>query len=163
MEYRELGKNGIKASALGLGCMGMSFAYGPANDEESLQVPHRYLELEGNFLDTAEVYGPYKNEELLGKFLRQVPRDSVVVATKFGFRIGSDGIRGVDSTPENVRRACDASLQRLGIETIDLYYQHRVDPNVPVEETVAAMAELISQGKVRTLGLSEAGPEALRR
>jgi aryl-alcohol dehydrogenase-like predicted oxidoreductase len=143
--------------------MGMSTAYGPADEKESLQVLHRYLELGGNFLDTAEVYGPYKNEELLGRFLSEVPRDTVIVATKFGFRIGSDGIRGVDSSPENVRRACDASLQRLGIEMIDLYYQHRVDPNVPIEETVAAMAELVSQGKVRTLGLSEAGPETLRR
>jgi aryl-alcohol dehydrogenase-like predicted oxidoreductase len=143
--------------------MGMSMAYGPADEKESLQVLHRYLELGGNFLDTAEVYGPYKNEELLGRFLREVPRDSVVVATKFGFRIGSAGISGVDSSPENVRRACDASLQRLGVETIDLYYQHRVDPNVPIEETVGAMAELVSVGKVRTLGLSEAGPETLRR
>jgi len=143
--------------------MGMSTAYGPADEKESLQVLRRSLELGGNFLDTAEVYGPYKNEDLLGRFLREVPRESVVVATKFGFRIGSDGIRGVDSSPENVRRACDASLQRLGIETIDLYYQHRVDPNVPIEETVGAMAELVSQGKVRTLGLSEAGPETLRR
>jgi aryl-alcohol dehydrogenase-like predicted oxidoreductase len=143
--------------------MGMSTAYGPADENESLRVLRRYLELGGNFLDTAEVYGPYKNEELLARFLREVPRDTLIVATKFGFRIGSDGIRGVDSSPENVRRACDASLQRLGIETIDLYYQHRVDPNVPIEETVAAMAELVSQGKIRTLGLSEAGPEALRR
>lgn len=163
MEHRTLGKNGPRVSALGLGCMGMSTAYGPADEKESLQVLRRYLELGGNFLDSAEVYGPYKNEDLLGRFLREVPRESVVVATKFGFRIGSDGIRGVDSSPENVRRACDASLQRLGIETIDLYYQHRVDPNVPIEETVAAMAELVSQGKVRTLGLSEAGPETLRR
>jgi aryl-alcohol dehydrogenase-like predicted oxidoreductase len=163
MEQRKLGKEGLQVSALGLGCMGMSTAYGPADEKESLQVLHRYLELGGNFLDTAEVYGPYKNEELLGHFLSEVPRDTVIVATKFGFRIGSDGIRGVDSSPENVRRACDASLQRLGIETIDLYYQHRVDPNVPIEETVAAMAELVSQGKVRTLGLSEAGPETLRR
>src|SRR3981081_2613974 len=163
MEHRKLGKNGPQVSALGLGCMGMSTAYGPADEKESLQVLHRYLELGGNFLDTAEVYGPYKNEELLGRFLSEVPRHTVVVATKFGFRIGSDGIRGVDGSPENVRRACDASLQRLGIETIDLYYQHRVDPNVPTEETFAAMAELVSQGKVRTLGLSEAGPETLRR
>ncbi len=163
MEHRTLGKNGPRVSALGLGCMGMSTAYGPADEKESLQVLHRYLELGGNFLDTAEVYGPYKNEELLARFLREVPRDTLIVATKFGFRIGSDGIRGVDSSPENIRRACDASLQRLGIETIDLYYQHRVDPNVPIEETVAAMAELVSQGKVRTLGLSEAGPETLRR
>src|SRR5437879_3497124 len=161
--FRPLGNSGITVSALGLGCMGMSFAYGPTDEAESLRVLRRYLELGGNFLDTAEVYGPYKNEELLGRFLSEVPRDTVIVATKFGFRIGSDGIRGVDSSPENVRRACDASLQRLGIETIDLYYQHRVDPNVPIEGTVAAMAELVSQGKVRTLGLSEAGPETLRR
>ena len=163
MEFRTIGKNGIQVSALGLGCMGMSFAYGPANDEESLQVLHRYLELGGNFLDTAEIYGPYKNEELLGRFLREVPRDKVIVATKFGFRFSPDGVRGVDSSPQNVRRACDASLERLGIETIDLFYQHRVDPNVPIEETVGAMAELVSAGKVRTLGLSEAGPETLRR
>ena len=163
MEFRQLGRDGIQVSALGLGCMGMAFAYGPANDEESLQVLHRYLELGGNFLDTAEVYGPYKNEELLGRFLRDVPRESVIVATKFGFRIGSGGIQGLDSSPENVRRACDASLARLGIETIDLFYQHRVDPNVRIEETVGAMAELVSAGKVRTLGLSEAGPETLRR
>jgi aryl-alcohol dehydrogenase-like predicted oxidoreductase len=163
MDFRKLGKNGPLVSALGLGCMGMSFAYGPADEEESLRVLHRYLELGGNFLDTAEIYGPYKNEELLGHFLRQVPRKGIVVATKFGFRIGADGTRATDSSPANVRRACDASLGRLGIETIDLYYQHRVDPNVPIEETVGAMAELVSAGKVRTLGLSEAGPETLRR
>src|SRR5882762_336305 len=163
MEHRKLGKAGPQVSALGLGCMGMSTAYGPADEVESLQVLRRYLELGGNFLDTAEVYGPYKNEVLLGRFLREVPRDSVVVATKFGFRIGSDGIRSVDSSPENVRRACDASLRRLGIETIDLYYQHRVDPNVPIEETVGAMAELVTAGKVRTIGLSEASPDTVRR
>src|SRR4030095_1014622 len=164
MELRRLGKNGPQVSAIGLGCMGMSFAYGPADEGESLRVLRRYLELGGNFLDTAEIYGPYKNEELLGKFLREVPRETVVVATKFGFRIDPDGIRrGPDSSPTNVRRACDASLKRLGIETIDLYYQHRVDPKVPIEETVGAMAELVSAGKVRTLGLSEAGPETLRR
>src|ERR1700687_5585397 len=163
MEYRKLGKNGAQVSALGLGCMGMSFAYGPADEAESLQVLRRYLELGGNFLDTAEVYGPYKNEELLGRFLREVPRDSVIVATKFGFRIRPHGIEGVDSSPANVRRACDGSLLRLGIETIDLYYQHRVDSKVPIEETVGAMAELVSAGKVRAIGLSEAGPETLRR
>src|SRR6202140_2239566 len=163
MEYRQLGRNGPQVSALGLGCMGMSTAYGPADEKESLQVLRRYLQLGGNFLDTAEVYGPYKNEELLGRFLREVPRDSVIVATKFGFRIGPDGIQGVDSSPENVRRACDGSLRRLGIETIDLYYQHRVDPKVPIEETVGAMAGLVSAGKVRMIGLSEAGPETLRR
>jgi aryl-alcohol dehydrogenase-like predicted oxidoreductase len=141
----------------------MSFAYGPTDDAESLRVLRRYLELGGNFLDTAEVYGPYKNEELLGRFLREVPRNSVIVATKFGFRIGPGGVRTVDSSPENVRRACDGSLQRLGIETIDLYYQHRVDPKIPIEETVGAMAALVSAGKVRMIGLSEAGPETLRR
>jgi aryl-alcohol dehydrogenase-like predicted oxidoreductase len=121
------------------------------------------MELGGNFLDTAEIYGPYKNEELVGRFLREISRDKVIVATKFGFRIGPGGSRAVDSSPENVRRACDGSLKRLGIDTIDLYYQHRVDPNVPIEETVGAMAELVSAGKVRMLGLSEAGPETLRR
>jgi aryl-alcohol dehydrogenase-like predicted oxidoreductase len=162
MPQRQLGKNGPLVSVLGLGCMGMSFAYGPADEAESLRVLHRYLELGGNFLDTAEVYGPYTNEELLGRFLREVPRDSVVVATKFGF-LNAQGVRGVDSSPENVRRACNASLKRLGIETIDLFYQHRVDPKVPIEDTVGAMAELVSAGKVRLLGLSEAGPETLRR
>jgi len=163
MEQRQLGKNGPKVCALGLGCMGMSFAYGPTDEAESLRVLRRYVELGGNFFDTAEVYGPYTNEELLGRFLREVPRDRVVVATKFGFRISPDGIRGVDSSPENVRRACDASLRRLGIETIDLYYQHRVDPNVPIEETIGAVAKLVAAGKVRMIGLSEAGPETLRR
>ena len=153
----------MEVSALGLGCMGMSFAYGPGDDQESLRVLHRYLELGGNFLDTAEIYGPYKNEELVGRFLREIDRDQVVVATKFGFRIGSGGTRLVDSSPENVQRACDGSLKRLGIETIDLYYQHRVDPGVPIEETVGAMAKLVASGKVRMLGLSEAGPDALRR
>jgi aryl-alcohol dehydrogenase-like predicted oxidoreductase len=163
MERRRLGKNGPLVSALGLGCMGMSFAYGPADEAESLRVLRRYLELGGNFLDTAEIYGPYTNEELLGRFLREVAHDGVIIATKFGFRFSPDGVRGVDSSPENVRRACDASLKRLGIETIDLYYQHRVDPKVPIEETVGAMAGLVSAGKVRALGLSEAGPETLRR
>ncbi len=163
MEHRKLGKKGTQVSALGLGCMGMSFAYGPTDDAESLRVLHRYVELGGNFLDTAEVYGPYKNEELLGRFLREVPRAKIVVATKFGFRIGPGGQRGVDSSPENVRRACDASLKRLGIDTIDLLYQHRVDPKVPIEETVGAMAELVAAGKVRMLGLSEAAPETIRR
>src|SRR5258707_10622663 len=163
MEYRKLGKDGPQVSALGLGCMGMSYAYGPADEKESLQVLRRYLELGGNFLDTAEVYGPYENEELVGLFLREVPRDNVVIATKFGFRIGPKGIEGVDSSPANVRRACEGSLRRLGIETIDLYYQHRVDPKIPIEETVRSMAELVSAGKVRTIGLSEAGPETIRR
>src|SRR5262249_15897333 len=164
MQTRHLGKNGPAVSALGLGCMGMSFAYGPADEAESLRVLHRYLELGGNFLDTAEIYGPWKNEELVGKFLGEVPRGRVVVATKFGFRIDSDGTRrGVDSSRADMRRGVEGSLERLGIDVIDLYYQHRVDPSVPIEETVGAMAELVKAGKVRTLGLSEAGPETLRR
>ena len=164
MQTRKLGKNGPAVSALGLGCMGMSWAYGPTDDNESLRVLHRYLELGGNFLDTAEIYGPWVNEELVGRFLCEVPRDRVVVATKFGFHIEPDGTRrGVDSSPANVRGAVEGSLKRLGIDVIDLYYQHRVDPNIPIEETVAAMAELVKAGKVRALGLSEAGPETLRR
>lgn len=163
MEHRQLGKNGPHVCALGLGCMGMSFAYGPTDDAESLRVLHRYVDLGGNFLDTAEIYGPYKNEELLGRFLHEVPRERVVVATKFGFRIGPGATRSVDSSPDNVVRACEGSLHRLGIETIDLYYQHRVDPKVPIEDTVGAMAKLVAAGKVRMLGLSEAGPETLRR
>jgi len=143
--------------------MGMSYAYGPTDEAESLRVLHRYVELGGNFLDTAEIYGPHKNEELVGKFLGEVPREKLFVATKFGFRFGPGGITGVDSSPENIRRACEGSLKRLGVETIDLYYQHRVDPNVPIEDTVAALAELVKQGKVRYIGLSEAGPEILRR
>ena len=143
--------------------MGMSFAYGPTDEAESLSVLRRYLELGGNFLDTAEIYGPFTNEELLGRFLRDVPRGSVVLATKFGFRIGENKIRSLDSSPANVRRACDASLSRLGIDVIDLFYQHRVDPNVPIEDTVGAMSELVTAGKVRALGLSEVNPETLRR
>jgi aryl-alcohol dehydrogenase-like predicted oxidoreductase len=128
-----------------------------------MAVLRRYLELSGNFLDTAEIYGPYKNEELLGRFLREIRRDQVVVATKFGFRIENGANQGVDSSPANVRRGCEGSLKRLGIDTIDLYYQHRVDPAVPIEETVGAMAELVRAGKVRRLGLSEAGPDNLKR
>ncbi len=161
MKIRKLGS--LEVSPLGLGCMGMSYAYGPTDESESLAVLRRYVELGGNFLDTAEVYGPYKNEELLARFLREVPREQLVVATKFGFRIEDGTIKGVDSSPANVLKACDGSLKRLGIETIDLYYQHRVDPEVPIEETVGAMAELVRSGKVRSLGLSEAGPDTLKR
>ena len=161
---RQLGHSDIAVSALGLGCMGMTWAYGPSDEAESLRVLRRYVELGGNFLDTAEVYGPYTNEQLLGQFLREISRESLVVATKFGFKIDeANQTRIPDSTPANVKRACDASLGRLGIEVIDLFYQHRVDPKVPIEETVGAMAELVSSGKVRALGLSEAGPETLRR
>ena len=161
---RRLGRSGLNVSCLGLGCMGMSYAYGPADEAESLRVLHRYLDLGGNFLDTAEIYGPYKNEELLNRFLKEAGRERVVLATKFGFKLNDKGvISGVDSSPANVRRACEASLQRLGVEVIDLYYQHRVDPKTPIEETVGVMAELVREGKVRALGLSEAGPETLRR
>lgn len=153
----------LSVSPLGLGCMGMSYAYGPADQDEAMRVLHRYVELGGNFFDTAEVYGPYKNEELLGRFLREVPRENLVVATKFGFRFADGALSGVDSSPENVLRVCDASLLRLGISTIDLFYQHRVDPDVPIEETVGAMAELVRAGKVRAIGLSEAAPATLRR
>ncbi len=144
--------------------MGMSFAYGPADEAESLRVLHRYLDLGGNFLDSAEIYGPYKNEELLNRFLKEAGRERVVLATKFGFKINEKGvITGVDSTPANVRRACEASLQRLGVDAIDLFYQHRVDPKTPIEDTVGVMAELVKEGKVRALGLSEAGANTLRR
>jgi aryl-alcohol dehydrogenase-like predicted oxidoreductase len=163
MQKRMLGKTGVAISSIGLGCMGMSTAYGPTDEAESLRVLGRYLELGGNFLDTAEVYGPLKNEELVGKFLRTVKRESVVVATKFGFKFADGKISGTDSSPANVRRACEGSLKRLGIETIDLFYQHRVDTNVPIEETVGAMAALLKEGKVRALGLSEANPETVRR
>ena len=161
---RRLGHSDITVSALGLGCMGMTWAYGPTDETEALRVLRRYVELGGNFLDTAEVYGPYNNEKLLGRFLAEISRNSVVVATKFGFKIDeANQTRIPDSSPANVRRACDGSLSRLGIDVIDLFYQHRVDPKVPIEETVGAMAELVSAGKVRALGLSEASPETLRR
>jgi aryl-alcohol dehydrogenase-like predicted oxidoreductase len=161
MEQRKLGTQGLSVSAMGLGCMGMTFAYGAANEAEGIATIHRALDLGINFLDTAEVYGPYTNERLVGRALRG-RREGVIVATKFGFRIG-DGIRGVDGTPENVKRVANESLARLGIETIDLYYQHRRDPSVPIEETIGAMKELVDEGKVRYLGLSEVSSETLRR
>jgi aryl-alcohol dehydrogenase-like predicted oxidoreductase len=161
MEQRKLGTQGLTVSALGLGCMGMSIAYGSADEAESIATIHRALDLGINFLDTAEVYGPYINERLVGRALRG-RREGVIVATKFGFRF-NNGIRGVDGTPENVKRVADESLGRLAIDTIDLYYQHRRDPSVPIEETVGAMKELIDEGKVRYLGLSEVSPETLRR
>jgi len=143
--------------------MGMSEFYGETDEAESLTTLHRALELGINFLDTADVYGPYKNEELLGKFLKG-KRNRVVLATKFGIVRGSDPqSRGVNGKPEYVKSACDASLRRLGTDHIDLYYQHRVDPNTPVEDTVGALAELVSAGKVRYIGLSEAKPETIRR
>ncbi|MFW2831459.1 aldo/keto reductase [Sphingomonas sp. ID0503] len=165
MRYRDLAP-GLTVSAIGLGCMPMagigSGMYGQASEDESIATLHRAFDLGVTFLDTAEVYGPYKNEELVGRAIKG-RREKLVIATKFGFRIEDGKMSGVDSRPENVRRACDESLQRLGIETIDLYYQHRVDPNVPIEETVGAMAELVQAGKVRQLGLSEAGANTIRR
>src|SRR3954452_2660974 len=162
---RRLGASPLEVSALGLGCMGMSFAYGPADDAESLRVLHRYVEQGGNFLDTAEIYGPFDNERLLGRFLREARREDLVVATKFGFRVdpATRTTTGADSSPATVRRVCDESRQRLGIETIDLFYQHRVDPKVPIEEVAGTLADLVREGKVRAFGLSEAGPETIRR
>jgi aryl-alcohol dehydrogenase-like predicted oxidoreductase len=162
MEMRTLGGSGIKVSAIGLGLMSMSGVYGNANDEESIRVIHYALDKGIDFLDSSDMYGWGHNEELLGKALKG-RRNGVVVATKFGQTKLPDGKQGVDGSPEYVLRACDASLKRLGVEVIDLYYQHRVDPNVPIEDTVGAMKRLVEAGKVRALGLSEAKPETIRR
>jgi len=159
---RRLGTQGLNASAIGLGCMGMSFAYGKADEAEAIKVVHRALELGVTFLDTAELYGPFTNEELIGKALKG-RREQAVIATKFGFKFDQGQVSGLDSSPKNVKAVCDASLKRLGTDYIDLYYQHRVDPNVPIEETVGAMAELVKAGKVKYLGLSEAGENTIRR
>jgi aryl-alcohol dehydrogenase-like predicted oxidoreductase len=164
VEKRVLGSQGLEVSALGLGCMGMSEFYGAGDDAESIATIHRALELGVTLLDTADMYGPFTNEELVGRAVRD-RRDQAVIATKFGIvRDDEDATaRGICGRPDYVRRCCEGSLRRLGVDAIDLYYQHRVDPEVPVEETVGAMAELVREGKVRHLGLSEAGPKTLRR
>jgi aryl-alcohol dehydrogenase-like predicted oxidoreductase len=162
MRKRTLGQ-GLEVSAMGLGCMGMSEFYGGGDEAEAIRTIHRALELGIDFLDTADMYGPFTNEKLVGRAIAD-RRDTVVLATKFGNVRGENGERlGIDGSPEYVRKACDASLRRLGTDHIDLYYQHRVDQTVPIEETVGAMAELVQQGKVRHLGLSEASPQTIRR
>ncbi|MBK1968910.1 MULTISPECIES: aldo/keto reductase [Brevundimonas] len=162
MKMRKLGRNGPEVSAVGLGCMGMSAFYGGADEAQSIAVIHRALDLGVRLFDTAEMYGPHTNEVLLGKALKG-RRDEAFIATKFGINRQPDGSAVTDGSPANVRRAVEGSLSRLGVDHIDLYYQHRIDPNTPIEETVGAMAELVKEGKVRFLGLSEAAPATLRR
>jgi len=162
LQKRKLGTQGLEVSALGLGCMSMSWAYGTPNDEESVATIHRALDLGVTFFDTAEAYGPYKNEELLGRALKG-RRDRVIIATKFGFHIENGRMVGTDSRPEHIREVAEASLRRLGTDRIDLFYQHRVDPQVPIEDVVGTLAKLVKEGKVRFLGLSEAGAKTIRR
>lgn len=168
MKYRTLGTHdgGLTVSAIGIGCMPMirdgNINYGHADDGESIRTIHEAIDLGLTFFDTAEMYGPFSNEQLVGEAIRG-KRDGLVIATKFAMRWNGDQMTGLDGSPENARRACEGSLQRLGIDTIDLFYQHRVDPNVPIEETVGGMAELVKEGKVRHIALSEAGADTIRR
>jgi len=164
MERRKLGRQGLEVSALGLGCMGMSWAYGGADESECIRVIHHALDIGVNFFDTAETYGPFKNEELIGRALKGKRREDVIIATKFAWKFGPNNEQiGLDSSPANIKRSIEGSLRRLGTNYIDLYYQHRLDPNTPIEDTVGAMADLVKQGKVRYIGLSEAGPGTIRR
>src|SRR5256885_2868765 len=165
MQKRKLGNSKLEVSALGLGCMGMSASYGTPeerDERESIATIHRAIELGVTFFDTAEVYGPYTNEELLARALKG-KRDRVIIATKFGFKIENGGIAGLDSRPKHIREAVEGSLRRLATDRIDLLYQHRVDPAVPIEDVVGTMADLVREGQVRFLGLSEAGEQTIRR
>jgi aryl-alcohol dehydrogenase-like predicted oxidoreductase len=163
MEYRKLGKSGLEVSAIGLGCMGMSFSYGPpADKKEMIKLIHHAIERGVTFFDTAEIYGPFTNEELIGEALAPY-RDEVIIATKFGFNFKDGKEAGLNSHPEHIRQAVEGSLKRLKTETIDLLYQHRVDPNVPIEEVAETVKELIKEGKVKHWGLSEAGVQTIRR
>ncbi len=164
MQKRKLGNQGLEVSAVGLGCMGMSFAYGHPDDAESIRVLHRALDFGINFWDTAEMYGPFTNEALLGRALLEIPRDDVIIATKFAWEFGPNNEPvGLDSSPPHIRKSIEGSLKRLGTDYIDLYYQHRLDPNTPIEDTVGCLADLVKEGKVRFIGLSEVGPGTIRR